>query len=91
MPIRIAPPTLDLEAVRGIEVDAALAAGNDHQEPLYLWDDTLQKFKQITDTDLRSLCFPNWQSDKASSVQSGQPVILSYGLGQTQPRYCSST
>ncbi|WP_204138944.1 hypothetical protein [Halomicronema sp. CCY15110] len=37
MPIRIAPPILDLEAVRGIEVDVALAAGNDRQEPLYLW------------------------------------------------------
>jgi len=81
MPIRIAPPTLDMEAVRGIEADIALAAGNDRQEPLFLWDDTLQKLKQITDTDLRSLCFAGWQPDKASPVKAGQPVILSYGLG----------
>jgi hypothetical protein len=81
MSIRIAPPTLDLEAVRGIEVDTALAAGNDRKKPLFLWDDTLQKLKQITDDALRLLCFPNWQPDKAFPVQSGQPVILSYGLG----------
>jgi len=39
MPIRIAPPTLDLETVRGIEGDVALGAGNDRKEPLFLWDD----------------------------------------------------
>ncbi|WP_204141315.1 hypothetical protein [Halomicronema sp. CCY15110] len=81
MSIHIAPPALNLEAVREIEVDVALAAGNDRQEPLYLWDDNLQKLKQITDVDLRLLCFPGWQPDKASLVKSGQPVILSYGLG----------
>ncbi|MEM1309392.1 MAG: hypothetical protein AAGF98_07930 [Cyanobacteria bacterium P01_H01_bin.153] len=81
MPIRIAPPTLDLEVVRGIEVDTALAAGNNREEPLFLWNDTLQKLQQIIDADLRLLCFPDWRPTEASPVQDGQPVILSYGLG----------
>ena len=81
MSIRIVLPVLDLDAVRGIEVDLALSSGNDHQEPLFLWDDTLQKLQQITETGLRSLCFPDWQPDKASPVKECQPVILSYGLG----------
>ncbi|WP_204138943.1 hypothetical protein [Halomicronema sp. CCY15110] len=43
--------------------------------------DTSQKLQPITDTDLRLLCFPDGQPDKASPVKSGQPAILSYGLG----------
>ena len=81
MSIRMTPPTLELEAARGIEADIAFATDNDHQEPLFLWDDTLQKLKQITDADLRLLCFPDWQPNKTSPVQECQPVILSYGLG----------
>ncbi|MEM6839729.1 MAG: hypothetical protein AAF609_23195 [Cyanobacteria bacterium P01_C01_bin.120] len=62
-------------------MDTALAAGNNRKEPLYLWDDTIQKLKQITDSDLRSLCFPCWRPTEASPVQIGQPDVLSYGLG----------
>ena len=78
---RIAPPTLNLETVRGIEVDVELAADDDRKEPLYLWNDTLQELKQITDADLQLLCFPGWRPTAVSLVQDGQPVILSYGLG----------
>ncbi|NEQ48259.1 MAG: hypothetical protein F6K00_33880 [Leptolyngbya sp. SIOISBB] len=56
---RIAPLTLSLETVREIEVDVELTVGTDRKEPLYLWDDTLQKLKQVTDADLRSCCFPD--------------------------------
>jgi hypothetical protein len=81
MPICIAPPTLELEDVRGIEVDVELIADNDRTEPLDLWDETSQELQQFTDAALRLLCFPTWQPTEASPVQDGQPVILSYGLG----------
>ena len=35
----------------------------------------------MTDTELRSLCFPEWKLPEVSPVAEGQPVILSYGLG----------
>jgi len=78
----VSPPTLDLEEARGhIQPDAALAKDNDRKEPLFLWDDRRQKLRQITDQDLRKLCFPDWRPPMNPPVREGQPVVLSYGLG----------
>jgi len=81
MATRIPRLTLGLDAVRGIEVDVALATGSKRQEPLFLWSDHLQASQQFAGTGRRSHCFPNWQSAETFPVKDSQSVILSYGLG----------